>query len=257
MHGDHVFGFAGSVCSFGMAVANAGVWIFNGTRIPADFLESALHTPPPIGYPLRHHPARRAGQQGGVLSRRRSSWSAAHAYHRISRLTPYRVVTRSHADISTLDQGRELAFLPRAGSMRLKAGRLRHPLRTVNHSWRHSHRAPLPLAAAFVYAPNDRVSVRLRGAGPSADLAHPRSSPLPTRRRKWPFRRSTHSTMAHRRASWGPPKGVWEKKGATRVTHLSPALRGGIAFTPRTCSKEARAIFANTLVARDFFSCGR
>jgi len=38
------------------------------------------------------------------------------------------------------------------------------------------------------------------------------------------------------------------------LTHLSPRYVAGNAFTPEDLLEEARAIFANTLVARDFLS---
>jgi len=246
MHGDHVFGLPGLLASLGMAGNCRGVDLYGPDPLP-DFLESALHTSSTrIGYPLRTHPMREAAQQRGVLLDDGDLLvRSAPLTHRIPAYA-YRVDQKPRPGHFNVDKARELGIPPGPVYADLKAGRT-VTLEDGRIIRGDTLTGPARPGCSVVYCTDTVFCEAAVELAQGADLLIHESTFAHAEAEMAFQRQHSTSTMAAQTAALAGVKQLV-------LTHLSPRYVAGNAFTPEDLLEEARAIFANTLVARDFLS---
>jgi len=246
MHGDHVFGLPGLLASLGLAGTCPGIDLYGPDPL-RDYLEGVLRTSSTrIGYPLRSHKVRQAASSGAVLLDDADlQVRCAPLTHRVPAYA-YRVDQKPRPGRFDIAKAQELGIPPGPIYAELKAGR------TVTlddgRIIKGASLTGLPRPGASVVYCTDTVfceaAVELaRGA----DLLIHESTFSHGEAEMAIARQHSTSTMAAQTALAAGVKQLV-------LTHLSPRYMPGNPMTPDDLVAEASAIFANTIVAKDFLS---
>ncbi len=247
MHGDHVFGLPGLLASLGLAGSCSDGLDLYGPDPLRDYLEGVLRTSSTrIGYPLRTHRVREAAQSGRVLLDDDDiQVRCAPLTHRVPAFA-YRVEQKPRPGRFDVARARELGIPPGPIYAELKAGR---PVtlddgRVIQGA---SLCGPPRPGCSVVYCTDTVFSEAAVELARGADLLIHESTFSHAEAAMAIARQHSTSTMAAQTAL---------EAGVKRLvlTHLSPRYVTGNAMTPDDLVAEARAIFPETQVAKDFLT---
>ncbi len=246
MHGDHVFGLPGLLASLGLAGACSGVDLYGPDPL-RDYLEGVLRTSSTrIGYPLRTHRVHRAAHAGTVLLDDGDlEVRCTPLTHRIPAYA-YRVEQKPRAGRFDIEKARELGIPPGPVYAELKAGRevCLDDGRIIRGETLCGPDRP---GVSMVYCTDTVFSEAAVELARGADLLIHESTFAHNEAEMAFQRQHSTSTMAAQTAALAGVKQLV-------LTHLSPRYVAGNTLTPDDLVNEARAIFPNTLVAKDFLS---
>lgn len=247
MHGDHVFGLPGLLASLGLAGSCSDGLDLYGPDPLRDYLEGVLRTSSTrIGYPLRTHRVREAAHSGRVLLDDDDiQVRCAPLTHRVPAFA-YRVEQKPRPGRFDVARARELGIPPGPIYAELKAGR---PVtlddgRVIQGA---SLCGPPRPGCSVVYCTDTVFSEAAVELARGADLLIHESTFSHAEAAMAIARQHSTSTMAAQTAL---------EAGVKRLvlTHLSPRYVTGNAMTPDDLLAEARAIFPETQVAKDFLT---
>ncbi len=246
MHGDHVFGLPGLLASLGLAGTCSGIDLYGPDRL-RDYLEGVLHTSSTrIGYPLRFHRVRAcAAGDGSVLEDGDISVRCAPLTHRVPAYA-YRIDQRprpgrfdvARAQALGIPSGPIYARLKRGECVTLEDGRIIKGASLCG---------PERPGASVVYCTDTVFCDAAVELADGADLLIHESTFAHAEAEMALARQHSTSTMAAQTALAAGVKQL-------ALTHLSPRYAPGQAVTPDDLLAEARAIFPNTVLAKDFLS---
>ncbi len=246
MHGDHVFGLPGLLASLGLAGTCGGVDVYGPDRL-RDFLEGALHTSSTrIGYPIRHHRVRQAAESGSYLLEDGDiQVRCAPLTHRVPAVA-YRVDQKPRPGRFDVERARALGIPPGPVYAELKQGRTitLEDGRVINGA---SLCGPERPGASVVYCTDTVFCEAAVELARGADLLIHESTFSHAEAELAFARQHSTSTMAAQTALEAGVKQL-------ALTHLSPRYVPGNPVTADDLLAEARAIFPNTVLAKDFLS---
>ena len=246
MHGDHVFGLPGLLASLGLGGTSNGVDLYGPDPLDA-YLQGVLRTSSTrIGYPLAVHSVREAAEQNTVVFEDDDLIvTAAPLNHRVPAYA-YRVEQKPRAGRFDIDKARELqippgpvyAALKRGESVNLDDGR------TIDGR---SLCGPEQPGVSVVYCTDTVFCEAAVQLAQGADLLIHESTFSHAEADMAFKRKHSTSTMAAQTAAEAGVKQL-------ALTHLSPRYAPGNAVTADDLVTEARAIFPNTILAKDFLN---
>ena len=246
MHGDHVFGLPGLLASLGLGGTSNGVDLYGPDPLDA-YLQGVLRTSSTrIGYPLAIHSVREAAEQNTVVFEDDDLIvTAAPLNHRVPAYA-YRVEQKPRAGRFDIDKARELqippgpvyAALKRGESVNLDDGR------TIDGR---SLCGPEQPGVSVVYCTDTVFCEAAVQLAQGADLLIHESTFSHAEADMAFKRKHSTSTMAAQTAAEAGVKQL-------ALTHLSPRYAPGNAVTADDLVTEARAIFPNTILAKDFLN---
>ncbi|MEB3320833.1 MAG: ribonuclease Z [Cyanobium sp.] len=246
MHGDHVFGLPGLLASLGLAGTCSGLDLYGPDRL-RDYLEGVLHTSSTrIGYPLRFHRSAVAAARGvPLLEDGDLLVRCAPLHHRVP-AHAYRIDQKPRPGRFDAEQARRLgipegpvrAQLKRGMTVSLDDGRI------INGA---SLCGPERPGASVVYCTDTVFCEAAVELARGADLLIHESTFAHAEAEMAFARQHSTSTMAAQTALAAGVKQL-------ALTHLSPRYGPGNPVTPDDLLAEARAIFPDTVLARDFLS---
>jgi ribonuclease Z len=246
MHGDHVFGLPGLLASLGLAGTCPGIDLYGPDPL-RDYLEGVLRTSSTrIGYPLRTHKVRQAAEAGTVVfDDDELQVRCTPLNHRVPAYA-YRVDQKPRAGRFDIEQARNLGIPPGPVYAELKAGRTvtLEDGRIINGA---SLTGPERPGASVVYCTDTVFCEAAVELARGADLLIHESTFSHGEAELAIARQHSTSTMA---AQTALEAGVRQLV----LTHLSPRYMPGNPQGPDDLLAEARAIFAETIVAKDFLS---
>jgi ribonuclease Z len=246
MHGDHIFGLPGLLASLGMAGSCQGIDLYGPDPL-RDYLEGVLRTSSTrIGYPLASHRVREAATAGTVLLDDDDLIvRCAPLTHRIPAYG-YRVEQKPRPGRFDVHKARELGIPPGPVYAELKAGR---SVTLEDGRIIHGERlcGPARPGSTFVYCTDTVFCEAAVELARGADLLVHESTFAHAEAEMAFQRQHSTSTMAAQTAALAGVKSL-------ALTHLSPRYVHGNTVTPDDLLEEARAIFPNTLVAKDFLT---
>jgi ribonuclease Z len=246
MHGDHVFGLPGLLASLGLAGTCSGIDLYGPDRL-RDFLEGVLHTSSTrIGYPLRYHRSSGYATSGATLLEDGDiSVRCAPLTHRVPACA-YRVDQKPRPGRFDVERARALGIPPGPIYAQLKQGRsvTLEDGRIINGA---SLCGPERPGASVVYCTDTVFCEAAVELARGADLLIHESTFAHAEAEMAFARQHSTSTMAAQTALAAGVKQL-------ALTHLSPRYVAGNPVSPDDLLAEARAIFPNTLMARDFLS---
>ena len=246
MHGDHVFGLPGLLASLGLAGTCNGIDLY-GPEPLRDYLEGVLRTSSTrIGYPLRSHRVKDAAASGAVLLDDDDiTVRCTKLIHRVPAYA-YRVDQKPRAGRFDVEQARTLGIPPGPIYAELKAGRevVLDDGRIINGA---SLCGPERPGCSVVYCTDTVFSEAAVELAQGADLLIHESTFSHAEAEMAFARQHSTSTMAAQTALAAGVKQLM-------LTHLSPRYVPGNPVTPDDLLNEARAIFPNTELAKDFLS---
>ncbi|MCS5706050.1 ribonuclease Z [Synechococcus sp. FGCU-3] len=246
MHGDHVLGLPGLLASLGLAGACTGIDLYGPDPL-RDYLEGVLRTTSTrIGYPVRSHKVKNAAASGelvlddGDLTVRCTSLT-----HRVPAYA-YRVDQKPRAGRFDIEQARALGIPPGPIYAELKKGRTvtLDDGRIIKGT---SLCGPERPGASVVYCTDTVFCEAAVELAQGADLLIHESTFSHAEAEMAFARQHSTSTMAAQTALAAGVKQL-------ALTHLSPRYVPGNPVTPDDLLNEAQAIFANTVLAKDFLS---
>jgi ribonuclease Z len=246
MHGDHVFGLPGLLASLGLAGTCTGVDLYGPDRL-RDYLEGVLHTSSTrIGYPIRHHRVRQAAASGTCLLEDGDiQVRCAPLTHRVPAFA-YRVDQKPRPGRFDVERARALGIPPGPVYAELKQGRTitLEDGRVINGA---SLCGPERPGASVVYCTDTVFCEAAVELARGADLLIHESTFSHAEAELAFARQHSTSTMA---AQTALAAGVRQ----LALTHLSPRYVPGNPVTADDLLAEARTIFTNTVLAKDFLS---
>ena len=246
MHGDHVFGLPGLLASLGLAGTCQGIDLYGPDPL-RDYLEGVLRTSSTrIGYPLRSHRVKDAASSGALLLDDDDiTVRCTKLIHRVPAYA-YRVDQKPRAGRFDVDQARALGIPPGPIYAELKAGRevVLDDGRIINGA---SLCGPERPGSSVVYCTDTVFSEAAVELAQGADLLIHESTFAHAEAEMAFARQHSTSTMAAQTALAAGVKQLM-------LTHLSPRYVPGNPVTPDDLLNEARAIFPNTELAKDFLS---
>ena len=246
MHGDHVFGLPGLLASLGLAGTCSGIDLYGPDPL-RDYLEGVLRTSSTrIGYPLRSHRVKDAAASGAVLLDDDDiTVRCTKLIHRVPAYA-YRVDQKPRAGRFDVEQARALRIPPGPIYAELKAGRevVLDDGRIINGA---SLCGPERPGCSVVYCTDTVFSEAAVELAQGADLLIHESTFSHAEAEMAFARQHSTSTMAAQTALAAGVKQLM-------LTHLSPRYVPGNPVTPDDLLNEARAIFPNTELAKDFLS---
>jgi len=246
MHGDHVFGLPGLLASLGLAGSCAGIDLYGPDPL-RDYLEGVMRTSSTrIGYPLRTHRVKEAAARGClVLDDDDITVRCTALTHRVPAYA-YRVDQKPRAGRFDVEQARALGIPPGPVYAELKAGRsvTLDDGRVIRGE---ALCGPPRPGCSVVYCTDTVFSEAAVALARGADLLIHESTFSHGEAELAIARQHSTSTMAAQTAL---------EAGVKRLvlTHLSPRYVAGNPMTPDDLVAEARAIFPETIVAKDFLS---
>jgi ribonuclease Z len=244
MHGDHVFGLPGLLASLGLAGTCTGIDLYGPDPL-RDYLEGVLRTSSTrIGYPLRTHRVKEAANSGALLLDDDDlTVRCAPLTHRVPAFA-YRVDQKPRPGRFDVERARALGIPPGPIYAELKAGRsvTLDDGRIINGA---SLCGPDRPGASVVYCTDTVFCEAAVELAAGADLLIHESTFSHAEAELAYQRQHSTSTMAAQTALEAGVKQLV-------LTHLSPRYMPGNAMTPDDLVAEAQAIFANTVVAKDF-----
>jgi ribonuclease Z len=246
MHGDHVFGLPGLLASMGLAGTCSGIDLYGPDPL-RDYLEGVLRTSSTrIGYPLRSHRVKEAARTGTLLLDDDDlTVRCTPLTHRVPAYA-YRVDQKPRAGRFDVDKARDLGIPPGPIYAELKAG---HTVtlddgRIINGA---SLCGPERPGCSVVYCTDTVFCEAAVELAAGADLLIHESTFAHAEAEMAFQRQHSTSTMAAQTALAAGAKQLV-------LTHLSPRYMPGNPVTPDDLLEEARAIFPNTLIAKDFLT---
>ena len=246
MHGDHVFGLPGLLASLGLAGTCSGIDLYGPDPL-RDYLEGVLRTSSTrIGYPLRSHRVKEAARTGALLLDDDDlTVRCTPLTHRVPAYA-YRVDQKPRAGRFDVDKARDLGIPPGPIYAELKAGRTvtLEDGRIINGA---SLCGPERPGCSVVYCTDTVFCEAAVELAAGADLLIHESTFAHGEAEMAIARQHSTSTMAAQTALAADVKQLV-------LTHLSPRYMPGNPMTPDDLLAEARAIFANTRLAKDFLS---
>lgn len=246
MHGDHVFGLPGLLASLGLAGTCPGIDLYGPDPL-RDYLEGVLRTSSTrIGYPLRTHKVRQAAEGASVLfADDELQVRCAPLNHRVPAYA-YRVDQKPRAGRFDIEQARNLGIPPGPIYAELKAGRTvtLEDGRIINGA---SLTGPERPGASIVYCTDTVFCEAAVELARGADLLIHESTFSHGEAELAIARQHSTSTMAAQTALEAGVKQLV-------LTHLSPRYMPGNPQGPDDLLAEARAIFAETIMAKDFLT---
>ena len=246
MHGDHVFGLPGLLASLGLAGTCNGIDLYGPDPL-RDYLEGVLRTSSTrIGYPLRSHRVKDAASSGALLLDDDDiTVRCTKLIHRVPAYA-YRVDQKPRAGRFDVEQARALGIPPGPIYAELKAGRevVLDDGRIINGA---SLCGPERPGCSVVYCTDTVFSEAAVELAQGADLLIHESTFAHAEAEMAFARQHSTSTMAAQTALAAGVKQLM-------LTHLSPRYVPGNPVTPDDLLNEARAIFPNTELAKDFLS---
>ena len=246
MHGDHVFGLPGLLASLGLAGTCSGIDLYGPDPL-RDYLEGVLRTSSTrIGYPLRSHRVKEAASSGALLLDDDDiTVRCTKLIHRVPAYA-YRVDQKPRAGRFDVDQARALGIPPGPIYADLKAGRevVLVDGRIINGA---SLCGPERPGSSVVYCTDTVFSEAAVELAQGADLLIHESTFAHAEAEMALARQHSTSTMAAQTALAAGVKQLM-------LTHLSPRYVPGNPVTPDDLLNEARAIFPNTDLAKDFLT---
>ena len=246
MHGDHVFGLPGLLASLGLAGSCGGIDLYGPDPL-RDYLEGVMRTSSTrIGYPLRTHRVKEAAARGSlVLDDDDITVRCTALTHRVPAYA-YRVDQKPRPGRFDVERARALGVPPGPVYGELKAGRsvTLDDGRVIRGE---ALCGPPRPGRSVVYCTDTVFSEAAVALARGADLLIHESTFSHGEAELAIARQHSTSTMAAQTAL---------EAGVKRLvlTHLSPRYVAGNPMTPDDLVAEARAIFPETLVARDFLS---
>jgi ribonuclease Z len=246
MHGDHVFGLPGLLASLGLAGSCGGIDLYGPDPL-RDYLEGVMRTSSTrIGYPLRTHRVKEAAARGSlVLDDDDITVRCTALTHRVPAYA-YRVDQKPRPGRFEVERARALGVPPGPVYGELKAGRsvTLDDGRVIRGE---ALCGPPRPGRSVVYCTDTVFSEAAVALARGADLLIHESTFSHGEAELAIARQHSTSTMAAQTAL---------EAGVKRLvlTHLSPRYVAGNPLTPDDLVAEARAIFPETLVARDFLS---
>ena len=246
MHGDHVFGLPGLLASLGLAGTCNGIDLYGPDPL-RDYLEGVLRTSSTrIGYPLRSHRVKDAASSGALLLDDDDiTVRCTKLIHRVPAYA-YRVDQKPRAGRFDVEQARALGIPPGPIYAELKAGRevVLDDGRIIKGA---SLCGPERPGCSVVYCTDTVFSEAAVELAQGADLLIHESTFAHAEAEMAFARQHSTSTMAAQTALAAGVKQLM-------LTHLSPRYVPGNPVTPDDLLNEARAIFPNTELAKDFLS---
>ena len=246
MHGDHVFGLPGLLASLGLAGTCSGIDLYGPDPL-RDYLEGVLRTSSTrIGYPLRTHRVKPAAQSGAVLLEDDDlQVRCTPLTHRVPAFA-YRVDQRPRPGRFDVERAQALGIPPGPIYAQLKAGQTvtLEDGRIINGA---SLCGPERPGSSVVYCTDTVFSEAAVDLAQGADLLIHESTFAHAEAEMAIARQHSTSTMA---AQTALAAGVEQ----LMLTHLSPRYMPGNPVTPDDLLAEARAIFPNTELAKDFLT---
>ncbi|MCP9838133.1 ribonuclease Z [Cyanobium sp. N.Huapi 1H5] len=246
MHGDHVFGLPGLLASLGLAGSCAGIDLYGPDPL-RDYLEGVMRTSSTrIGYPLRTHRVREAAARGTlVLDDDDITVRCTLLTHRVPAYA-YRVDQKPRAGRFDVERARALGIPPGPVYAELKAGRsvTLDDGRVIRGE---ALCGPPRPGCSVVYCTDTVFSEAAVALARGADLLIHESTFSHGEAELAIARQHSTSTMAAQTALEAGVKQLV-------LTHLSPRYVAGNPMTPDDLVAEARAIFPETVVAKDFLS---
>lgn len=246
MHGDHVFGLPGLLASLGLAGSSDGVDLYGPDPLEA-YLQGVLHTSSTrIGYPLAVHRVREAAENGTVLLEDDDIIvRTTPLTHRVPAYA-YRIEQKPRPGRFDVDQARALAIPPGPIYAALKRGETV----SLDDGRRIDGRqlcGPTRPGVSVVYCTDTVFCEAAVALARGADLLIHEATFSHGEAEMAFQRQHSTSTMAAQTAS---EAGVQQLV----LTHLSPRYAPGNAISADDLLAEARAIFPNTVLAKDFLS---
>ena len=246
MHGDHIFGLPGLLASLGLAGTCAGIDLY-GPELLRDYLEGVLRcSSTRISYPLRTHRVRGPAETGVLVFEDEDlTVRCAPLHHRVPAYA-YRVDQKPRPGRFDVERARALGIAPGPIYAQLKAGR------TVTLDNGRVIRGetlcgPARPGCSVVYCTDTVYCEAAVELARGADLLIHESTFAHQEAELAIQRQHSTSTMAAQTAQRAEVKQLV-------LTHLSPRYMPGNPMTPDDLLAEARAIFPQTIVARDFLS---
>ena len=247
MHGDHVFGLPGLLASLGLAGSSAAGVDLYGPDPLESYLDGVLRTSSTrIGYPLAVHRVRDAAEQGSLLFEDDDfTVRCTPLTHRVPAYA-YRIEQKPLAGRFDIEKARELNIPPGPVYAQLKRGETvtLEDGRSIDGTSLCGEERP---GVSVVYCTDTVFCEAAVELARGADLLIHEST-FANGEAEMAFQKQhSTSTMAAQTAA---EAGV----GQLVLTHLSPRYVPGNPVTPQDLLDEAKAIFPNTLLAKDFLS---
>ena len=246
MHGDHVFGLPGLLASLGLAGSCGGIDLYGPDPL-RDYLEGVMRTSSTrIGYPLRTHRVKEAAARGSlVLDDDDITVRCTALTHRVPAYA-YRVDQKPRPGRFDVERARALGVPPGPVYGELKAGRsvTLDDGRVIRGE---ALCGPPRPGRSVVYCTDTVFSEAAVALARGADLLIHESTFSHGEAELAIARQHSTSTMAAQTALEAGVKQLV-------LTHLSPRYVAGNPMTPDDLVAEARAIFPETVVAKDFLS---
>ena len=246
MHGDHIFGLPGLLASLGLAGSCDGIDLYGPDPL-RDYLEGVMRTSSMrISYPLRTHRVKEAASSGAVLLDDDDiSVRCTLLTHRVPAYA-YRVDQKPRAGRFDVAQAQALGIPPGPIYAELKAGRevVLEDGRIINGA---SLCGPERPGCSVMYCTDTVFCDAAVELATGADLLIHESTFAHAEAEMAFARQHSTSTMAAQTALAAGVKQL-------ALTHLSPRYVPGNPVTADDLLAEARAIFPNTELAKDFLT---
>ncbi len=244
MHGDHVYGLPGLLASLGLAGNSSGIDLY-GPNPLKDFLYGILQTTSSrISYPLKINSIERLAHENKIIFEDKDfTVRATPLIHRIPAFG-YRVDEKEKPGRFNIEKAKALNIPPgpiysqlqKGETVKLKDGRVFHG---------NDFCGPKRPGSSFVYCTDTVFSESAIKLANGADLLiHEATFAHKDSQLAYQRQHST-STMAAQIAIEANVKQLI-------LTHLSPRYAPGNSLTAHNLLSEAKAIFPNTLLAKDF-----
>ena len=244
MHGDHVFGLPGLLASLGLAGNSSGVDLYGPDPLET-YLQGVLASSSSrIGYPLEIHKVRNSAETSTVLIDDNDLLvRCCPLNHRVPAYA-FRVDQKPRPGRFNLELARKLKIEPgpiysalqRGETVQLEDGRVFKGSEFCG---------PQRAGTSMVYCTDTIFSEAAINLAKGADLLIHEATYAHEDADLAYQRKHSTSTMAAQTAA---EAGV----GQLVLTHLSPRYAPGNHLTPNDLLNEAKAIFPNTLLAKDF-----
>ena len=244
MHGDHVFGLPGLLASLGLSGSSGGVDLYGPDPLES-YLEGVLRTSSTrIGYPLAVHQVRNAAESDRLVFEDADLTVRATPLHHRVPAYAYRVEEKPKPGRFDIAKAQEMAIPPGPVYASLKRGET-VTLDDGRQIDGKTLSGPERAGASLVYCTDTVFCEAAVNLSRGADLLIHESTFSHAEADMAFQRQHSTSTMAAQTAA---EAGV----GQLVLTHLSPRYAPGNAVTPDDLLAEARAIFPNTILAKDF-----
>ena len=244
MHGDHVFGLPGLLASLGLSGSSGGVDLYGPDPLES-YLEGVLRTSSTrIGYPLEVHQVRSAAEANRIVFEDSDLTVRATPLHHRVPAYAYRVEEKPKPGRFDIQKAQELAIPPGPVYASLKRGET-VALEDGRQIDGRTLCGPEKAGASLVYCTDTVFCEAAVTLAKGADLLIHESTFSHAEADMAFQRQHSTSTMAAQTAA---EAGV----GQLVLTHLSPRYAPGNAVTADDLLAEAKAIFPNTVLAKDF-----